>query len=131
MWSDTTPRSCLNARPITCLSCDVWSIGRFPHGTVDDIEGIAALTSAKGISLHVDNCLGGFLLSHLQAIGEFKRPFDFLVLHLRQMANRSQIQLLLHNPLTCTRSLACTRTQSLARPTASTQLNPSGRCVVD
>ncbi len=52
---------------------------RFPHGVVDDIEGIAALTSAAGVGLHVDNCLGGFLLSHLQIIGEFTRHFDFLV----------------------------------------------------
>ena len=54
-------------------------VRRFPHGVVDDVESIAALTSAKGVGLHVDNCLGGFLLSHLQAIGAFTRPFDFEV----------------------------------------------------
>ncbi len=55
------------------------NVCRFPHGVVDDVAGLAQVTSDAGIGLHVDNCLGGFLLSHLQAIGAFTRPFDFKV----------------------------------------------------
>lgn len=51
----------------------------FPHGTVDDIEAIAKVTKKHNIGLHVDNCLGGFYLSGLQATGIFKRKFDFAV----------------------------------------------------
>ena len=37
----------------------------FTHGVVDDVPGLAALARARGLGLHVDNCFGGFLLSHL------------------------------------------------------------------
>lgn len=52
----------------------------FPFGTVDPIEDLAALTKARGIGLHVDNCLGGFYLSSLQAAGLYTgQNFDFAV----------------------------------------------------
>jgi len=51
----------------------------FPHGTVDPIEDLAALTRSRNIGLHVDNCLGGFFLSGLQRAGLFRREFDFRV----------------------------------------------------
>ena len=38
----------------------------FPHGVLDDVEGLATLATQRKIGLHVDNCLGGFLLSYLQ-----------------------------------------------------------------
>ena len=38
----------------------------FPHGVLDDVEGLASLATKRGIGLHVDNCLGGFLLSYLR-----------------------------------------------------------------
>ncbi len=43
---------------------------RFSHGIVDDIESLSELCVAKSIGLHVDNCLGGYVLSHLAEIGE-------------------------------------------------------------
>jgi hypothetical protein len=64
-------------KALAASSLYVAGLVRFPHGVVDDVEGIAGLTSARGLGLHVDNCLGGFLLTHLQAIGAFTRPFDF------------------------------------------------------
>jgi hypothetical protein len=64
-------------RALAASSHFVAGLVRFPHGVVDDVEGIAVLTSARGLGLHVDNCLGGFLLTHLQAIGAFTRAFDF------------------------------------------------------
>ena len=51
----------------------------FSHGVVDPIEELGALATEKGIGLHVDNCLGGFLLSFLQKEGLFTKPWDFAV----------------------------------------------------
>lgn len=49
----------------------------FPHGVVDDVEGLARLCKARGVGLHVDNCLGGVYLSFLKQANIFKRKFDF------------------------------------------------------
>jgi sphinganine-1-phosphate aldolase len=38
----------------------------FPHGVIDPVVCIAAIAKRYGIGCHVDNCLGGFLLSHLK-----------------------------------------------------------------
>ncbi|GMI34453.1 hypothetical protein TeGR_g3720 [Tetraparma gracilis] len=51
----------------------------FPHGVVDDIPGLSDLALARGIGLHVDNCLGGFLLSFMKSNGLLHKPFDFEV----------------------------------------------------
>jgi glutamate/tyrosine decarboxylase-like PLP-dependent enzyme len=51
----------------------------FPHGVVDPIEALGELALARKVGLHVDNCLGGFYLSFLQRIGQFKGKFDFEV----------------------------------------------------
>jgi sphinganine-1-phosphate aldolase len=51
----------------------------FPHGVIDPIEDLAALAQAHGVGLHVDNCLGGFLLSFLAKAGAMAKPFDFSV----------------------------------------------------
>eukprot|EP01062_Namystynia_karyoxenos_P001414 TRINITY_DN10489_c0_g2_i1.p1 TRINITY_DN10489_c0_g2~~TRINITY_DN10489_c0_g2_i1.p1 ORF type:complete len:548 (+),score=193.23 TRINITY_DN10489_c0_g2_i1:97-1740(+) len=51
----------------------------FTQGVVDPIEELGALAQEKRIGLHVDNCLGGFLLSFLSRDGEFTRKWDFSV----------------------------------------------------
>ena len=51
----------------------------FAHGVIDDIEGLGALALEHGIGLHVDNCLGGFLLSFMAREGMLPTPFDFAV----------------------------------------------------
>jgi len=56
--------------------CVYASAPNFPHGVVDDAEGLSALCVEKGIGLHVDNCLGGFWLSHIQKEG-LGRSFDW------------------------------------------------------
>lgn len=43
----------------------VCSAPSYSHGIIDPVEEIAALCSSYGIGCHVDNCLGGFLLSFL------------------------------------------------------------------
>ena len=51
----------------------------FTHGIVDPIEKLADLALRNNIGCHVDNCLGGFLLSYMQKNGDFNRQFDFRV----------------------------------------------------
>ena len=44
---------------------------------LDDVVGLGALARARGVGLHVDNCLGGFLLSYMSKEGLFAKPWDF------------------------------------------------------
>lgn len=46
--------------PRTALA--VASAVSFPHGALDDVAGIAAACASAGVPLHVDCCLGGFVL---------------------------------------------------------------------
>ena len=38
------------------------SAGNYAYGTVDPIAELAALASSRGVGMHVDGCLGGFIL---------------------------------------------------------------------
>lgn len=59
----------------TCMI--VGSAPQFPHGTIDPIEELSNLALKYEIPLHVDACLGGFLIVFMQDAG-FKLPaFDF------------------------------------------------------
>lgn len=52
----------------------------YPYGTIDDIEALGALALARGVGLHVDGCLGGFILPFGQELGVADIPvFDFRV----------------------------------------------------
>jgi sphinganine-1-phosphate aldolase len=55
----------------------VTSAVSYPHGTLDDILGIAALCQRRGVLVHVDACLGGFVLPFLPAIGRSPKPWHF------------------------------------------------------
>lgn len=57
----------------------VGSAPNYPFGTVDPIPELAALAARHGISMHVDGCLGGFLLPFWERLGEPVPPFDFRV----------------------------------------------------
>ena len=48
--------------------CIYASAPTFPHGVIDHIEDLGHLAKSHGIGLHVDNCLGGILLSYLDAL---------------------------------------------------------------
>lgn len=47
----------------------VASAPAYPHGVIDPIRELAALALEKGISFHVDACLGGFLLPFIRRLG--------------------------------------------------------------
>lgn len=51
----------------------------YPFGVVDPIEELGRLALKKGIPLHVDACLGGFLLPFVEKLGYPIPPFDFRV----------------------------------------------------
>jgi len=51
----------------------------YPFGTVDDVEALGGIARRRGVPLHVDACLGGFLLPFLEKLGHPVPPFDFRV----------------------------------------------------
>lgn len=66
----------------------VCSAPNFPQGTVDPVEAIAAIGKAKGIPVHVDCCLGSFLIPFANEVYSSSpdcasrkplQPFDFRV----------------------------------------------------
>ncbi|KAL6190615.1 hypothetical protein ACLB2K_037009 [Fragaria x ananassa] len=57
----------------------VGSAPGFPHGIVDPIEELGQIASSFDICLHVDLCLGGFVLPFAQKLGYPIPPFDFSV----------------------------------------------------
>jgi sphinganine-1-phosphate aldolase len=57
----------------------VGSAPNFPYGTMDNIEAIAALGRKYNIPVHVDACLGGFLVLFMKRAGYNIAPFDFSV----------------------------------------------------
>jgi len=57
----------------------VGSACQFAHGTVDPIEDMAKLALKRGIGLHVDCCLGGFLVPFMEKAGFQLPPCDFRV----------------------------------------------------
>lgn len=57
----------------------VGSAPQYPHGIIDDIEAIAALGKRYSLGVHVDACLGGFLIPFMEDIGVDLPPFDFRV----------------------------------------------------
>ncbi|XP_076241348.1 sphingosine-1-phosphate lyase [Calliopsis andreniformis] len=55
----------------------VGSTPNFPYGTMDNIEAISELGVKYNIPVHVDACLGGFLLCFMPDAGFHAAPFDF------------------------------------------------------
>jgi len=55
------------------------SAPQYPHGVIDPIEEIAAIADAKGIPMHVDACVGGFMLPWVEKLGHPVRGWDFRV----------------------------------------------------
>jgi sphinganine-1-phosphate aldolase len=51
----------------------------FPHGVIDHVADIAKVTRQRRVLLHVDACLGGFVLPFARKLGYPIPPFDFAV----------------------------------------------------
>jgi glutamate/tyrosine decarboxylase-like PLP-dependent enzyme len=49
----------------------------YPYGVVDPIEDIAAIADEHGILMHVDACLGGFMLPFVEKLGYTVPVWDF------------------------------------------------------
>ncbi|MGE5184313.1 MAG: pyridoxal phosphate-dependent decarboxylase family protein [Acidobacteriota bacterium] len=57
----------------------VASAPQYPHGVVDPVGELGALAQARGLPLHVDACVGGFVLPWLERLGRPVPRWDFRV----------------------------------------------------
>ena len=55
----------------------VGSACNYGYGTIDPIAQLSALALDRGVGLHVDGCLGGFILPFGEQLGYDIPPFDF------------------------------------------------------
>lgn len=55
------------------------SAPQYPHGVIDPIDEVGRLALARGIPLHVDACIGGFVLPWVERLGYPIPAFDFRV----------------------------------------------------
>ncbi len=55
------------------------SAPNWPYGTIDPVRDIAEIAVDSGTLLHVDACLGGFILPFFEMLGENVEQFDFRV----------------------------------------------------
>ncbi|RMX64218.1 hypothetical protein KXD40_003858 [Peronospora effusa] len=53
------------------------SAPNFPHGMIDDIEALSKLAVQNDVGLHVDCCLGGFVLPFARELRQDIPVFDF------------------------------------------------------
>jgi glutamate/tyrosine decarboxylase-like PLP-dependent enzyme len=51
----------------------------YAHGVVDPIAELGQLALERGLLLHVDGCMGGFLLQYFQRLGTPVHDYDFRV----------------------------------------------------
>jgi len=58
----------------------------YPHGVVDPIHELGPLALGKNLWLHVDGCLGGYILPFLEKLGYEIPPFDFRVPGVKSMS---------------------------------------------
>lgn len=57
----------------------VGSAPNWPFGIIDPIKELAEVASEKNIWLHVDACVGGFILPFMKKLGEDIPDFDFRI----------------------------------------------------
>lgn len=55
----------------------ICSLGNYPHGLLDDIEGISKVAEEFNIPIHVDCCLGGYSMIFGRDVGAPIPIFDF------------------------------------------------------
>ncbi len=59
---------------LVALSAPNW-----PYGTIDPVGQVAEIAKQKGVPLHVDACVGGFILPFLERAGEHVPLYDFRI----------------------------------------------------
>lgn len=57
--------------------CIVGSAPQFPQGTLDPIAKLADVAQRNGVGMHVDACLGSFVIAHMEKAGYQLPDFDF------------------------------------------------------
>jgi len=55
----------------------IGSAPNYPYGTIDNIKALSEIALEKDIWLHVDACIGGFVLPFLKDLGLDIPPYDF------------------------------------------------------
>ncbi len=55
----------------------VGSAGNYPYGLIDPLEDLSGIAMEHNIGLHVDGCLGGFILPWFEKLGRDLPLFDF------------------------------------------------------
>jgi len=66
---------CINRNTVMILG----SAPEYPHGTIDPIEAMGAIAEKRKIPLHVDACVGGFILPFMEMNGEDLPLWDYRV----------------------------------------------------
>ena len=64
----------------------VGSAPAYPHGYIDPLKEISELALEKNVWLHVDACVGGYILPFLEQIGENVPVFDFRLAGVRSIS---------------------------------------------
>lgn len=65
----------VNKNTIVCIV----SATQYPHGIIDPIVEIAKIAKKNNTPLHVDACIGGFVLPWIEKLGKKIDPWDFRV----------------------------------------------------
>lgn len=55
------------------------SAPEYPHGSIDPIEAMGEITAKLGVPLHVDACVGGFILPFMEMNGRALPRWDYRV----------------------------------------------------
>ncbi len=55
------------------------SAPEYPHGTIDPIEAMGEIAKRRGVPMHVDACVGGFVLPFMEMNGRALPPWDYRV----------------------------------------------------
>ena len=80
LQDDFTPdlkklRKMINRNTVMILA----SAPEYPHGTIDPVAAIGEIAQARKVPLHVDACVGGFILPFMAMNGEELPPWDYRV----------------------------------------------------
>lgn len=77
------------AMAAACDAATVMIVGsapNFPYGLIDPVAALSELALARDLWLHVDACVGGFLVPFVRMNGAAIAPFDFELAGVRSMS---------------------------------------------